>query len=619
MWLSRRLLEFAEEQRDALLRGTLQQVDWLTSRMDTLMVELRDLSYRAQLKESEVTTLKALAAEFESVRRESEQALGTVLKQEEPAGVAELKAQHQCGLGNACQSLGRYDDAIAHYQAALAIWPEYFDAHNNLGNALHALHRSAEAVEHFRLAIAINANCAEAHSNLGNALRSLNDIEQALEHYRLALKIRPDYPEAHNNLGNAFFSLHRYDEAMACYHEALRLNPGYALAHNNLGTALQELHRFDEALVHHQEALRLDPAHWPAHQALALLYVQCGSLDLAKEHGRVGFPHRVDVYPYRGLRRPLRALLLQSALGGNVITDNWLNDGTFQKTNITVDFCEPDFELPPHDLIVNGIGEADRCEHALRDAAALVAHSTAPVINPPSLVLETGRIANALRLGALPGVATPRIVLRNREWLGQSGAAEALLEEGFSWPLLLRAPGFHTGEHFARVDHQNELAACVATLPGDALFVIEYRDTCGLDGMFRKYRVMTIGGQLHPLHVAISAHWKVHYFSADMTDSAEHRTEDAEFLEGMAGVLGEQVMSSLAAIRDVLRLDYGGIDFGIDQHGQVVVFEANATMIVPPPAADERWAYRQAAVDRINAAVRQMLLRRAGVGDLQAA
>jgi len=619
IWLSRRLLEFAEEQRDALLRGTLQQVNWLTSRMDSLMRELRELSSRARLSESEVAALKTLAAEFERVRTESERVLGELPEQQDSMQVALLEAQHQCGLGNTCQRLGRYHDAVAHYLAALAIWPEYFDAHNNLGNALHALHRSDDAVEHFRQAIAINPDCAEAHSNLGNALRSLNDIDQALEHYRLALKIRPDYPEAHNNLGNAFFSLHRYDEAMACYHEALRLNPGYALALNNLGTALQELNRFDEALAHHQEALRLDPSHWPAHQGLALLYVQRGRTDLAKKHGQIGFRQRIDGYPYRGTRRAVRALLLQSALGGNVITDDWLDDRVFQKTKITVDFCEPDFELPPHDLVINGIGEADRCEQALRDAAAVVARITAPVINPPSRVLESGRIANALRLGQLPGVVTPRIVLRSREWLARPGTAEALREGGFSWPLLLRSPGFHTGEHFAKVDRPDELEACVAALPGDALFAIEYRDTCAPDGMFRKYRVMTIGGQLYPLHVAVSAHWKVHYFSADMADSAAHRTEDAAFLEGMADVLGKQVMSSLAAIRDVLGLDYGGIDFGIDHRGRVVVFEANATMIVPPPAADERWAYRRAAVERINAAVRRMLLSHAGVADWQAA
>jgi hypothetical protein len=58
-------------------------------------------------------------------------------------------------------------------------------------------------------------------------------------------------------------------------------------------------------------------------------------------------------------------------------------------------------------------------------------------------------------------------------------------------------------------------------------------------------------------------------------------------------------------------LDYGGIDFGLTRQGEVLLFEANATMVVNPPDPDERWAYRQAAVDRIYAAVQRMLLDRA--------
>jgi len=41
--------------------------------------------------------------------------------------------------------------------------------------------------------------------------------------------------------------------------------------------------------------------------------------------------------------------------------------------------------------------------------------------------------------------------------------------------------------------------------------------------------------------------------------------------------------------------------------GDLLLFEANATMVVNPPEPDERWAYRRPAVERIFAAVRRML------------
>jgi glutathione synthase/RimK-type ligase-like ATP-grasp enzyme len=70
-------------------------------------------------------------------------------------------------------------------------------------------------------------------------------------------------------------------------------------------------------------------------------------------------------------------------------------------------------------------------------------------------------------------------------------------------------------------------------------------------------------------------------------------------------------MQALAAIQLRLGLDYAGIDFGLSAGGDILFFEANATMVVNPPEPEEKWAYRQPAVERIYAAVRRMLMARA--------
>ncbi len=108
------------------------------------------------------------------------------------------------------------------------------------------------------------------------------------------------------------------------------------------------------------------------------------------------------------------------------------------------------------------------------------------------------------------------------------------------------------------------------------------------DGLARKYRVMMIDGQLYPLHLAISNHWKIHYFTADMADRPEHRAEDAAFLENMPAVLGPRATAALAEIQSRLGLDYAGIDFGLNASGEILLFEANATMVVHPPEPDEK-------------------------------
>jgi len=148
-------------------------------------------------------------------------------------------------------------------------------------------------------------------------------------------------------------------------------------------------------------------------------------------------------------------------------------------------------------------------------------------------------------------------------------------------------------------------------LPGAELTAIQYLDSRGADGKVRKYRVMLIDGRLYPLHLAISSDWKIHYFTAEMADRAEHRAEDAEFLENMPAVLGPRAMNALETIQTVLGLDYAGIDFGLSSSGDLLLFEANATMVVNPPEPDQRWAYRRPAVERIFNAIRNMLLNKA--------
>lgn len=190
-------------------------------------------------------------------------------------------------------------------------------------------------------------------------------------------------------------------------------------------------------------------------------------------------------------------------------------------------------------------------------------------------------------------------------------AVRRLTAQGFEFPLLIRAPGFHMGLNFVRVEEPNALCASVAELPGNEVIVLQYLDGSASDGNIRKYRVLMVGEELYPVHLAIARDWKIHYFSADMADNSEHRAEEALFLNNMERVLGPEVMRRLRLIQETLGLDYGGIDFGLNTRGEMLLYEANATMAVYRPDADPKWDYRRPSVDRIYAAVQNLFLSRA--------
>ncbi|HEY1752452.1 MAG TPA: tetratricopeptide repeat protein [Caulobacteraceae bacterium] len=397
---------------------------------------------------------------------------------------------------------------------------------------------------------------------------------------------------------------HRSAARTACQ-QAILCHPGDPAARVNLAGLLIESGDFEPARALLAEALAIDPHLAAAHQGLARVLTALGEGGAAAPHWAAGFAAgALAPQPYGGAGEGVPVLLLVSAKGGNIPTRALLDDTVFAVTALYADHHDPDAPLPPHALVFNAIGDADLCGEALARAGRIAARSGAPVINPPAAVAATTRAANALRLAAIPDLVVPEI---------RSMTRQALLAAGdLAFPRLVRAPGFHTGQHFVRVERRADLAAAVAPLPGDALLAIAPLDARGPDGRFRKYRAMAIGGALLPLHLAVSRDWKVHYFSADMEGDAAARAEEARFLADMPAVLGPRAMAALRAITDVLGLDYAGVDFGLDGEGRVLFFEANAGMVIQPPGPAPIWTYRRAPIGRALEAVKALLRERAG-------
>ncbi len=409
------------------------------------------------------------------------------------------------------------------------------------------------------------------------------------------------------NLGTMLYLEGRRAEARVLYGHATREHPREASAFVNLGNVLAE----DDpaaARAAYERALAIEPAHATANFALALLLEAQGDARAARPYRAAAFAQPiVRVAPYRGTGLPLRLLVLLAANGGNIVTTLLLDDTQVEAISFVADSWREGVALPPHDLVFNAIGDADRSDDALANAERIVAASAAPALNPPAAVRRTAR-AGIARFAGLAGVKVPLTVALPRARVD----AATLAAHGFSFPLLLRSPGYHQGEHFEYVATPDALAGVVAKLPGEELLAIAFLDARGADGKTRKYRALVVDGALYPVHLAISAKiWKIHYYSADMRHNEANRAEEARYLADLEAALGERAVAGLQQIAATLELDYAGIDFGLDRDGNVLVFEANPTMGVYFPDGDERFAYRHAAIERIVAAVRRMFSARA--------
>ena len=151
----------------------------------------------------------------------------------------------------------------------LACTSDNYTAHNNLGDILYQKGKVDEAIAQYQTALKIKPDYPNAHYNLGNALLKKRRVDEAIGQYQTALKIKPNYAEARDNLGNVLFQRGRVDEAITQYQAALKIKPNDAKAHNNLGNALLQKGRGGEAITQYQAALKIKPAYPEALNNLA--------------------------------------------------------------------------------------------------------------------------------------------------------------------------------------------------------------------------------------------------------------------------------------------------------------------------------------------------------------
>ena len=399
----------------------------------------------------------------------------------------------------------------------------------------------------------------------GREFLELGQLARAREAFLRVLLTDRYHPEAMLGLGEVFVAGEDFDSARVIFARMVERHPTAAAAQSALGSVLIEIGDLGGARDAFAAALRINPAQRKAWCGLGVVFERTGDLTAADHAWRQAFhAGGPAISRYRGDGEPVRVLLLWSAIDGNIPIRNIFDDRIFEWATLFVESYREGMALPPHAVVFNAVGNADLPTRALDKVEEVLQATSAPVINHPSRVRQTGRSAIARRLRGLPGVVTPQIAAVRR--------ADLLAADDLTFPVLVRSPGFHTGEHFVRVDEAQALPHAIASLPGEELLLIEYIDTRGADGLFCKYRVLTIDGRLYPQHLAGSRDWKVHYVTA------EHQVE--------APTLGGDVLDALERAAQVLGLDYGGIDFGIDAAGRAVIFEANPTMRVMPHAKD---------------------------------
>jgi len=106
--------------------------------------------------------------------------------------------------------------------------------YNNRGNAYFKIGKFNEAMSDYTAALRLNPQYANPHNNRGIILQRKGDYERAIAEFDKAVALNPNYANAYNNRGYTYQKLNRLDDASNDYKKALAINPAHARAKKNL-------------------------------------------------------------------------------------------------------------------------------------------------------------------------------------------------------------------------------------------------------------------------------------------------------------------------------------------------------------------------------------------------
>jgi hypothetical protein len=334
--------------------------------------------------------------------------------------------------------------------------------------------------------------------------------------------------------------------------------------------------------------------------------------------------HQLYRSPCASEKPKLRVLALAAAIdmGGNTPIEFLLeNSGIELQTLYVVSGVDLPTPLPEHDVAIVIASDSEECIEALRKIDAVASRWPRPLLNPPRCVrhLDRDKLHGLLRgVSRLEIPATLSVTRAEISSMASSGSDISALAAELKFPIIMRPRGTHAGVGLVRLDDPAAITRYLGERPEQAFFVSRFVDYSSADGLFRKYRIVFIGGKPYACHMAIADRWDIWYLNAGMAFSAEKRSEEERFMRDFDQDFALRHRTALAAIASRVGLDYFTIDCAENKAGELLIFEADNTAVVHNMDSPEVFPYKPPQMRKIFDAFAAMLLR-AGADRVQAA
>jgi TolB-like protein len=180
------------------------------------------------------------------------------------------------------QDVAGFQQAIAAYEQAISIQPDYAEAYAALSFALRASRNTSGPATLDRVrnaafkAIELDPDLADAHAAVGAVSLDAWQWERAEQAFRRATDLNPASQDTCDCYAALLSILGRHAEAVALAQRSAKLNPLVPASFANLGERLFEARRYPEAEVALRRALEMEPQNLVALGWLGALFQKTG-------------------------------------------------------------------------------------------------------------------------------------------------------------------------------------------------------------------------------------------------------------------------------------------------------------------------------------------------------
>jgi tetratricopeptide (TPR) repeat protein len=150
-----------------------------------------------------------------------------------------------------------YKKAVAEFQKALDLDPDYSQAALYLARAYNALFDEKNAEKYFRRAIEIDPDYLEAHASFGGMLLDRGNTDEAIRQFDTVIRRDPNNVMALTNLAQAYRMKDLYTDSIESARKAVKLRPELAEPHLWMADSLRQNRQYEPSIPEYDSYLRL--------------------------------------------------------------------------------------------------------------------------------------------------------------------------------------------------------------------------------------------------------------------------------------------------------------------------------------------------------------------------